>query len=137
MKNTLIHIALVIWQLPQILLALLVIIITKATRTNNEAYKGRRIYRFKKSFISGVSLGEYIIVRENANDTTIRHEYGHTIQSLYFGPLYLIVIGIPSAVFNNLYDRLFHKKWSYASRTWWYYNRFPEDWADILGGVFR
>lgn len=30
------------------------------------------------------------------------HEYGHTIQSLFFGPLYLLVMGIPSAAWGFL-----------------------------------
>jgi hypothetical protein len=49
----------------------------------------------------------------------------------------VIVIGIPSAVFNNLWDRLVHKKWPSTDRLKWYYNRYPEKWADKLGGVTR
>lgn len=30
------------------------------------------------------------------------HEYGHSIQSLFLGPLYLIVIGIPSLIWANM-----------------------------------
>ncbi len=30
------------------------------------------------------------------------HEYGHTIQSLIFGPLFLLVMGIPSALWGFL-----------------------------------
>ena len=30
------------------------------------------------------------------------HEYGHTIQSLFFGPLYLFLIGIPSFAWGAL-----------------------------------
>lgn len=30
------------------------------------------------------------------------HEYGHTIQSLLLGPLYLFVIGLPSALWAHL-----------------------------------
>lgn len=30
------------------------------------------------------------------------HEYGHTIQSLLFGPLYLVVMGLPSAAWGFL-----------------------------------
>jgi hypothetical protein len=46
-------------------------------------------------------------------------------------------IGIPSAIFNNLRDRLFHKKWSSQQRYKWYYSRYPEAWADRLGEVQR
>lgn len=33
------------------------------------------------------------------------HEYGHTIQSLILGPLYLIVIGIPSTMWAFLFEK--------------------------------
>jgi hypothetical protein len=137
MKKILTRIVVILWQLPQILLALLIIVITKSKCVENENYKGKKIYRFKKSFISGVSLGEYIILRETATDETVHHEYGHCRQSLYFGPLYLLVIGFPSAIGNNLFDRIFHKNWSHNERIYWYYRRFPEQWADKLGGVNR
>lgn len=34
--------------------------------------------------------------------TLLVHEYGHTIQSMILGPLYLIVIGIPSTLWGFL-----------------------------------
>lgn len=45
----------------------------------------------------GLSLGMFIL-RGAANDSVLPHEYGHTIQNLRFGPLYLFAIGIPSAI---------------------------------------
>src|SRR5699024_1549752 len=37
---------------------------------------------------------------EELSKRLLVHEYGHTIQSLIFGPLYLIVIGIPSTLWG-------------------------------------
>ena len=37
---------------------------------------------------------------EELSDRLLVHEYGHTIQSLILGPLYLIVIGIPSTLWG-------------------------------------
>ncbi|MGM9550090.1 MAG: hypothetical protein ACI3V5_09635 [Faecousia sp.] len=57
------------------------------------------------------------------------HEYGHTIQSLIFGPLYLIVMGIPSTLWGflpNLNRKRREKQISYFSF-------FTEKWANILG----
>jgi hypothetical protein len=125
-----------IWQFPQILLALILIKKILAKRLEG-LYRDKKVYCFKSSYISGVSLGEYIILREGHSETTLDHEYGHTVQSRIFGPLYLIVIGIPSAVFNNLWDRKFHKTWTDQKRIEWYYSRYPEKWADRLGGVNR
>ena len=37
---------------------------------------------------------------EDLSNRLLVHEYGHTIQSLILGPLYLIVIGIPSTLWG-------------------------------------
>jgi hypothetical protein len=126
-----------LWQFPQTLLALILIAVLKPER--RERYRGRVYYFYsRKTFISGVSLGEFVLLPERHNNRVTRdHEWGHTVQSRMFGPLYLLVIGIASAVFNNLWDRVFHKDWTAARRTAWYYRRYPEAWADRLGGVFR
>jgi hypothetical protein len=88
--------------------------------------------------ISGVSLGELVFLPEEYDThTTKDHEYGHSIQSRYLGPLYLLVVGIPSMLCNNLWDRWFHRGWTNQQRINWYYKRFPERWADRLGGVNR
>jgi hypothetical protein len=81
-------------------------------------------------------LGKYIILNElyfydkEYLDETIDHEYGHYLQGMMFGWLYLIVIGIPSLM-NNLIARV-NKPFSND-----YYNKYPEKWADKLGGVNR
>lgn len=128
MKNVLLY----IWQLPQNLLGLLVIFFSKAKKTE---WNG--IVCYKTDYVFGVSLGKYIILDRWSTITDILHEYGHQKQSLILGWLYLPIIGITSAVFNNLWDRLAHKDWSTTDRYDWYYARFPEQWADKLGGVKR
>ena len=98
---------------------------------------------FGKCFKCGVSLGDYIILDNGYKRTsfthllqTVKHEYGHSKQSRMLGFLYLFVVGIPS-ITGNIIDRLFHKNWSYAKSRKWYYSRYPEKWADKLGGVVR
>jgi hypothetical protein len=134
-------ILLYLWQLPQHLLALLVIALVRATETFQPQSKiAYWFYRSKNKFsefISGVSLGNYIILKTK-NENVVRHEYGHSKQSLMLGWLYLPIIGIYSAVFCNLWDRLFHKSWSGYDRHYWYYmTRWTEKRADKLGGVDR
>ena len=66
---------------------------------------------------SSVSLGMFVftttnpmkdkrtknkIPDEELSKRLLVHEYGHTIQSLIFGPLYLIVMGIPSTLWGFL-----------------------------------
>ena len=130
-----------IWQLPQNLVGLICLLIWK--KTGMVVYNGMKI-RICKTFPSGISLGNYIIVnkypfgRENGwND--IKHEYGHHLQSLKLGCLYLLVIGIPSLL-GNIYDRIFHTKengWTPEQSYKWYYNQPWEKWADRLGDVKR
>ena len=55
------------------------------------------------------------------------HEYGHTIQSLILGPLYLIVIGIPS----TMWAFLFEKKRKDEQIPYGAF--FTEKWANRLG----
>lgn len=129
-KKMIKEVLLYLWQLPQNLLGLLVIFFSKAKKDNsyNVYITNCRI---------GVSLGKYIILNKHYSYNIILHEQGHQKQSLYFGWLYLIIIGIPSSIFVNLWDRIFHKKWTYQERIKWYYSRYPERWADKLGGVIR
>ena len=123
MKNVLLW----IWQLPQNLLGLLVILFSRGKKADG-------YYTTTANF--GVSLGNYIIVRNGANQDTINHEKGHQVQSKRFGPLYLLIIGLPSAMFN-LIDRVFHKNWPVNKRLKWYYSLPWEKNADDLGGVTR
>jgi len=60
------------------------------------------------------------------------HEYGHTIQSLILGPLYLLIIGIPSMIWcnNPKYIKLREEKGIS------YYDFYPEKWANLFGKMF-
>lgn len=57
------------------------------------------------------------------------HEYGHSIQSLVLGPLYLLVIGLPSAVWANV--PYFERKRKEQKKS--YYVFLPERSANRLG----
>lgn len=57
------------------------------------------------------------------------HEYGHTIQSLLLGPLYLIVIGLPSLVWSR-WKRFIRLRREKGIPYFWFYT---ERWADWLG----
>ena len=133
---------LMLWTLPQSIVGLIVILFTCAKPEkewiNNKGYEYSVAKRFNNSW-RGVSLGEFIIFAKEdcVNYDSLKHEYGHRVQSNYFGPLYLFIIGLPS-ILGNLWDRIAHKKWSYKERIEWYYKKLPwERWADILGGVDR
>lgn len=126
-KNWAIFLALWLWQLPQNLLGLLLLLYYRPEGSYD--YRDVRLH-YSTRMHGGISLGRHIIVSDRYrayNGNTEKHEYGHTRQSRMLGPLYLIVIGIPSVL------------WA----AWWqpgrgsYYRFWTERWADVLGGVER
>ena len=128
------RILLFIWQLPQNLLGLILLLAYRHERVYHRL-NGRTFY-FTSEMRSGISLGDYIIMNREDKEDGMRHEYGHTIQSRYLGPLYLLVIGVPSLC-GNIYDSLANRNWPYEKSCRWYYNQPWEKWADRLGGVTR
>ena len=114
------NIILYIWQLPQNLLGILI----KYTVKAELVYNGLYFWKLR----SGLSLGSYIFVNEHCTDSAILHELGHRKQSCILGPLYLLVIGIPSFLWASLRQLGLFKSKSY----YWFYT---EKWANKLGGV--
>jgi hypothetical protein len=116
-----------IWELPQTLLAVIIIALRRSRVTGREAYHNTAII-YLRDFPGGISLGRYIILnrRYKKNNNSKKHEYGHSVQSMYLGWLYLPVIGLPSIlrVLIWKYRRLDPKD---------YYLGYPEDWANRLG----
>lgn len=103
-------------------------------------YRGHAHERFCNAFITyvpgnfgGVSIGLFIFMRADAasewtHDTRI-HEYGHTIQCLLLGPLYWLVIALPSAIWCNLPYFVKLRKEKGVS----YYKLYCESWANKWG----
>ena len=116
-----------IHELPQSLLGLLLRQIYKG----NDSEYNDVIVRRSLKMQGGISLGRYIIVSQFAREETVRHEYGHCLQSRRLGWLYLLVIGLPSIVWAGLYGRLVKRTKN------GYYRWYTERWADRLGGVER
>ena len=98
------NLILFIWQLPQHLLAILyigyLVMMCKDLGVDS---------RYKQAIVipcvmrGAVTLGCYVFVGLNSEyRKTVKHELGHTIQSKILGPLYLIVIGIPSITYCGL-----------------------------------
>lgn len=123
MKDILLY----LWQLPQNLVGLLLRVIYKGT---DSAYESAKVRRSTK-MLGGISLGRYVIVGRWASRKTVMHEYGHCRQSLYLGPLYLLIIGLPSIIWAGLYGRAIPRTEN------GYYRFYTERWADKLGEVKR
>ena len=116
-----------IWQLPQNIVALLILLFSKT-----EGVIAYRHYCFALKTkmpkqAGGISLGSFALISPSSahDEETIRHELdGHTVDSKIFGPLYLLVIGLPSILHLLFYD---HRKN--------YYDFYTERWANKHAGL--
>ena len=128
--NILVFVLLFLWQLPQNLVALVWLAVSRpvkkiACRHYNVAFSARM-----PKGASGVSLGTFAIVSPAhvGDQRVIRHELdGHTVDSKIFGPLYLFVIGLPSAL-HLLWHNRFGKGRPYD-------DFYTERWADRHAGL--
>ncbi len=100
-------------------------------RGQKQNYHGAIVTEWKHQ--GSLSLGMFIFLSERMSDErkdkVLVHEYGHTIQSLMLGPLYLIVIGLPSCVWAGLPVCERYRRRKPRSYYWLY----PERWANHLG----
>ena len=123
-----VEILLYVWQLPQNLLGLLLVLILRPEFSVE--FNGYRLY-YASRMRGGISLGQYVIIHDVLKDYTGKteyHELGHSMQSRYLGPFYLFVIGLPSILWAG---------WWNEGRNRSYYSFYTERWADRLGGVNR
>jgi len=116
------------WELPQTLLGYVIMKFIDNYKVQN--FRDVKLVLMNKQRF-GISLGRYILLNKNTREINKDHEYGHCIQSKKLGPLYLIVVGIPSITLNIISSIIGGE---FASN---YYNRFPENWADKLGNIKR
>ena len=100
----------------------------------------RRHFRYNNALVTvwnskrgSMGLGMFIFISESAmcrnREFTLKHEYGHTIQSIILGPLFLPVIGLPSLLWAGL--PVFRKNRERRSLS--YYWLYTERWANFLG----
>lgn len=115
-----------LWTLPQNIIGFIGYMIFR------KGYK----YKYNDAFVievpnkyGSVSLGNFIFVSSATDETTIKHEYGHTLQSKKLGWLYLFIIGIPSIIWASCFEG-YRKKHNIS-----YYAFYTERWANKLGGI--
>lgn len=108
------------WELPQTIAAL---IVCAVARKKPESVDGlTRVYiPWNRAF----TLGQFICAPTMTSKSVIKHEYGHTRQSLILGWLYLPIVGISSAIIYIIYHAC-------GKTPDWYHSKFPENWADKL-----
>lgn len=153
MKKALFYLLQFTWCLPQTLVGLVVFLICKIQKANTLNYK-RAVVSVFPNKQGSVSLGMFIVVHKTPMtdetdkmkfdvydpllkchvgqaDVLLRHEYGHTIQSMILGPLFLLVIGLPSILWAGLFDR-YRQKYKVS-----YFAFYTERWADRISKIKR
>ena len=126
-----------LWQLPQNLCGIIYRSISEDNRicaieNNDSRSVGAKVYLQKTK--GGVSLGKYIFINQDYLDKeiVIKHECGHVKQSKILGPLYLLVIGIPS-ILHAWLNNYIGCCWKNGEHN--YYHFYTEKWANKLMGI--
>ena len=122
------------WGLPQNLVGLCFFLYFRVKGCPSFPYQGSRVTIW--TLRSGsMSMGRYLFLAPGwtpNNHSLLAHEYGHTIQSLFFGPLYLLAVGLPSVLWAGL--PCFRRMRQAGKRS--YHSVYPEKGATRLGERF-
>ena len=118
------------WGFPQTLIGFILFLIHKDAP--HRVYHGCIVTRWDKAGSLGV--GMFLFLSKNSYDTGGQvqvHEFGHAVQSVILGPLFLPVMGIPSFLWCNLKSCRKLRKEKGVS----YYAFYPESSANYLGAL--
>ncbi len=115
------------WGLPQTLLGAVIFLLH--LRRRHYMYHGAVVTEWSHHYSASIGLFVFIGERDAACRPLLVHEYGHTLQSLLLGPLYLLLISLPSLVWLRLpcFRKMRQKK--HLS----YYAFYTEVWANKWG----
>lgn len=117
-----------VWGAPQTLTGALLWAVLALRRRRWGCYRSAVVVRW--GLATSVSLGAFLFVNEQAKGETARrlttHEYGHSLQSLALGPLYLPVVLLPSMLWCGLPAAAAHRRDTGQS----YYTFYTERWAN-------
>ena len=139
--TTLYRIAQCIWGLPQTAVGVIFFLLN--IKSPHYLYHGAIVTTWKSK--SSLSLGLFVFVSDDPfcyyesykqeyeeeafSRMLLVHEYGHTVQSLIFGPLYLLAVGLPSMAWSFLPIFVEKRERNRIS----YFSAYPERWANRLG----
>ncbi|MGN1111313.1 MAG: hypothetical protein ACI4QY_06635 [Oscillospiraceae bacterium] len=133
MKNVLFWLCQATWGIFQTLVGAVLFLGNLAVSPKSRRYLFHGAVVTEWGYGGSVSLGMFVFVSGrglNSSVELLAHEYGHCIQSLILGALYLPVIGLPSVIWAGLFRK-------YRRKTGAEYDSFyPERWATFLGNKF-
>lgn len=137
MKQKLVFILSIIWQFTwgilQNIVGLIAFLIF--VRKRHVIYKNSIVTEISGSW-GGITLGMFVFVdglptedEKVPEDFTVKHEYGHVLQSILLGPLWVLIIGFPSLIWAGCFDE-YRIKHNIS-----YYDFYTEKWANYWGKV--
>lgn len=92
----------------------------------------------KLSQMGSVSLGMFVFVdgtlQSERQKRVLVHEYGHTIQSLIFGPVFFFVIGLPSVIWAARYEKKSRAGKSNTKYVAFFTERNANHWGERITG---
>lgn len=115
-----------VWQLPQHIVAWILMAVLHPVCSGTSHYHGLEIF-YSRIIKSAFTLGKFSFCEPAVTRKGVNHEYGHYRQSMILGPLYLLVIAIPSAL-HYLWIKLKRLAGIYPE----YYTFYTERWAERL-----
>ncbi len=113
------------WGLPQNLIGLFLRLFSKGKAEG--CYHGAVVKRWTISGSAG--MGMFLFLDKDADQAMLTHEYGHSLQSIILGPLFLPIIALPSLLWAGLPAARRYRRRRGRSYYWFY----PERWANTLG----
>lgn len=134
MKKFIFYFGQLTWALPVNIVSVIPFLICKA--------KGYKQEKFQNAYITyvpwnqgGLSMGLFIFMKANHQSETWTfntrvHEYGHCWQCLLLGPLYYLVVALPSAIWCQFFQK--YREKNNVS----YYKLYCESWANAWGQKF-
>ncbi len=122
------------WGLPQNLAGAVLALLIPGRR---ELRGGALVTWYPKGKLhgGGLSMGMFLFVPEESSEgeRICVHEYGHTVQSLVFGPTYGLFVGLPSMLRAARFNRMDRRGTPTKEK---YSGRWPENGANRMGERF-
>lgn len=131
--NILLFVILSLWQLPQIIVGLVLLLIFRNKEKYTNPHNHVSVWNINSGRVFGTacfSTGPIIVTCEGASEDTLKHETGHSLSSIRLGWFYHIIISIPSICFF-WYRKIKKKDMD------WYYSCWTEAFAERNGMTDR
>lgn len=97
------------WGLPLTLIGAIVALVLICTKHKPKRFGGCIYFNVGRSW-GGLELGLFFILDRHNVVHTRRHEFGHSVQNMIFGPLMIPIVCIPSAIRYWYRELKYHRK---------------------------